>query len=53
VRGLQRAQLLDDEEQEDHDRTPGVQQVLQALPEAHFAQRDEVSLFAEGRKLNG
>jgi hypothetical protein len=35
VRGLQRAQLLDNEEQEDHNRPLGVQQVLSAVPQAH------------------
>jgi hypothetical protein len=43
VRRVQRAELLDHEEQEDHHGTAGVQQVLQALPEAYGAQGSEVS----------
>lgn len=37
VRGLQRAQLFDDQEQEDDYRPPGIQQVLPALPQTYFA----------------
>jgi hypothetical protein len=39
VRRLQRTQLLDDQEQENYDRSSGVQEVLQALPQTHAAQR--------------
>jgi hypothetical protein len=35
--GVQGAQLLDDEEQEDDYEPSGVLEVLQALPEAHGA----------------
>jgi hypothetical protein len=43
VPGLQEPELLDDEEQEDHDRPSRVQEVLQHVPEAHAAQRDQVA----------
>jgi hypothetical protein len=42
---MQRTELLDDQEQENHDRASGVQQVLQALPQAHASQRGEVERF--------
>jgi hypothetical protein len=34
---LQESQLLDHQEQEDHDNPAGVQQVLPDVPEAHGA----------------
>jgi hypothetical protein len=37
VRRLQRTELLDHEEQEEYNRQDRVEQVLQALPEAHGA----------------
>jgi hypothetical protein len=37
VRRLQRAELLDHQEQEDHDWAVGVQEVLQAVPQAYRA----------------
>jgi hypothetical protein len=37
VRRLQRAELFDDQEQEDHDGPSGIQEVLQAVPQAHGA----------------
>ncbi len=37
VRRVQRAELLDHQEQEDNYRASGVQQILQALPQAHGA----------------
>jgi len=37
VRRLQRAELLDYQEQEDYDWAVGVQEVLQALPQAYRA----------------
>jgi hypothetical protein len=42
VRGLQRAQLFDNQEQEDDDWSFGVQQVLPTVPETYGPQRDEV-----------
>jgi hypothetical protein len=44
VRRLQRAELFDDEEQEDDHGPSGVQEVLQAVQEAYGAQRSEVSI---------
>jgi hypothetical protein len=52
VLGVQGPELLDDQEQEDHQRPAGVQQVLSQVPEAHAAQRAEVTQ-KQGRKLNG
>jgi hypothetical protein len=43
MRRLQRAELLDDQEPEDDDRTVGIQEILQPLPQAHAAQRSEIS----------
>src|SRR3954470_12345358 len=43
VRCLQRPELLDDQEQEDHDRASGVLEVLSQVPEAHRPQRSEIS----------
>jgi hypothetical protein len=40
---VQGKELLDDQEQEDDYGPPGVEEVLQSLPEAHAAQRGEVS----------
>ena len=40
--GVQEQELLDDEEQEDDHGSVGVLQVLQHVPEAHGAQRDQV-----------
>jgi hypothetical protein len=37
---VQREELHYDEEQEDYDRTSGIQEVLSALPQAPGAQRD-------------
>jgi hypothetical protein len=37
VSGLQEPELFDDEEQEDYDRTAGVQKVLQYVPQAYAA----------------
>jgi hypothetical protein len=39
---LQRAQLLDNQEPEDHSRPAGDEEVLQALPEAYAAQGSEI-----------
>jgi hypothetical protein len=41
---MQKPELLDDQEQEDHHRSFGVRQVLQHVPQAHAAQRDEVEI---------
>ena len=43
MRGVQGAELHDDEEQEDDHGSPRVQEVLQALPEAPVAQGNEVT----------
>jgi hypothetical protein len=42
VRRLQRAELFDDQEQENHDGTSGIQEVLQTVQEAYGAQGSEV-----------
>jgi hypothetical protein len=39
---LQRAELFDHQEPEDHDRAPGVEEILPHLPQAHAAQGSEV-----------
>jgi len=39
---MQEPELRDDQEQEDHTRPVGIQQVLSPLPQAHWSQRDEV-----------
>jgi hypothetical protein len=44
---VQRAELLDDEEQENYDWTSGVVEVLQALPQAHRAQGNEIGLAVQ------
>jgi hypothetical protein len=43
VRGLQKPQLHDDEEQEEAHGTHGNQEVLQYVPEADGAQRSEIT----------
>jgi hypothetical protein len=43
VPGLQEPQLLNDQEQEDHDGSFGVFEVLQYVPAAHGPQRDQVA----------
>jgi hypothetical protein len=45
VSGVQGAQLLDDEEQEDDHGPARVLEVLQSLPQAYRTQRDEISQF--------
>ena len=47
VSGLQEPELFDDEEQEDNHGTVGVLQVLQHVPEAYGAQRDEIVLSCQ------
>jgi hypothetical protein len=42
VSGLQKQELLNDEEQKDDHGPPGVFEVLQYLPEAHGSQGNEV-----------
>jgi hypothetical protein len=42
VRRLQRAELFDDQEPEDHDGASGAEKVLPRLPQAHAAQGSEV-----------
>jgi hypothetical protein len=42
VPGLQKQELLNDEEQEDDHRSPRVLEVLQYLPEAYGSQGNEV-----------
>jgi hypothetical protein len=39
--GLQAAQLLDDEEQEEHDREAGAEKILQVLQASHGPQGDQ------------
>jgi hypothetical protein len=39
---MQEPKLFGDEEQEDHNRAPGAQEILPALPEAPTAQRNQV-----------
>jgi hypothetical protein len=41
---VQRPQLLHDQEQKDHDRPAGIQEILPEVPEAHAAQRSEVAV---------
>ena len=41
---MQAAQLRDDEEQSQHQRTPGVEEVLPLVPDAYTAQRDALAL---------
>jgi hypothetical protein len=43
---LQRAELLDDQEQEEDDGPAGVFQVLQSLPQAHGSQGNQVAAAA-------
>ncbi len=45
MRRVQGAQLLDHEKPEDHSGPDRVEEVLQALPEAHAAQGSEVTPF--------
>ena len=47
VSGLQEPELFDDEEQEDDHGTVGVLQVLQHVPEAYGAQRDQVTIGSQ------
>jgi hypothetical protein len=49
---VQRTELLDDEEPEDNDGAAGIQEILPPLPEAHAAQRGEVTPFS-GRERSG
>jgi hypothetical protein len=42
---LQRAQLLEDQEPENHDRAVGAEEILQPLPEAYAAQGSEIIQF--------
>ena len=46
VSGLQEPELFDDQEQEDHDGSSGVQEVLQHVPEAHASQGNQVGFQA-------
>jgi hypothetical protein len=39
---LQRTQLLDNQESQDHSGSSGDEEVLQALPEAYAAQRGQI-----------
>jgi hypothetical protein len=39
---VQRAQLRDDKEQEEHAEQAGVQEILPSLPVPHAAQREQV-----------
>jgi hypothetical protein len=40
---VQEPQLLEHQEQEDHDRTAGIEEVLPVLPEAPSASRNQVN----------
>jgi hypothetical protein len=40
---VQRPELFDDQEQEDHDRASGILEVLSQVPQAHGAQGSEVT----------
>ncbi len=51
--GVQEPELLDDQEQEDDDGTPGVLEVLQVLPEAHGPQRNQVGLAVQAIASRG
>jgi hypothetical protein len=42
VRRLQRAELFDHQEPEDHDGAVGVEEILPRLPQAHAAQGSEI-----------
>ena len=42
---MQAAELRDDEEQIQHQGTPGVEEVLPLVPHAHAAQRNAVAVF--------
>jgi hypothetical protein len=42
MHGVQEPQLLDDQEQEDYNRTSRDEEILPALPEASAAQGDQV-----------
>jgi hypothetical protein len=48
MHGVQEPKLFPDEEQKDHDRTPGVQEILSVLPETSGAQGDQVGFRQAG-----
>jgi hypothetical protein len=50
---VQRAQLRDDEEQEDHAWTPGIQKVLPPLPLPHAAQRKQIVIGFKWKVASG
>jgi hypothetical protein len=46
---VQKQKLHFDEEQEDHDRAPGIQEILQPVPGPHASQGDAVVAAADRR----
>ena len=53
MREMQATELRDDEEQDQHQGTPGVEEVLPVVPGARVAQRDALALSSQIRKQAG